>query len=60
MHHLKKNQKVMKKITKNTVMLKNQQKVEKGNFKMLVAKRRKKWKLAGLLNVPNVVENSEH
>lgn len=42
MHHLKKNQKVMKKITKNTVMLKNQQKVEKGNFKMLVAKRRKK------------------
>jgi len=41
MHHLKKNQKVMKKITKNTVMLKNQQKVEKGNFKMLVAKRRK-------------------
>ena len=41
MHHLKKTQKV-KKVTKNIVMLKNQQKVEKGNFKMLVAKRRKK------------------
>ena len=60
MLHLKKNQRVMKKITKDTVILKNRQKVEKGNFEMLVAKRRKKWKLAGLLNFPNVVENSEH
>jgi hypothetical protein len=42
MHHLKKNQKVMKKITKSTVILKIQQKVEKGNLKMHVAKRRKK------------------
>jgi hypothetical protein len=42
MLHLKKNQRVMKKITKDTVILKNRQKVEKGNFEMLVAKRRKK------------------
>lgn len=42
MHHLKKNQKVMMKITKNRVILKNQQKVEKGSFEVLMARRRKK------------------
>jgi myo-inositol-1-phosphate synthase len=41
-HHLKKNQKEMKKITKDRVILKILQKLEKENVKTLMGKRKKK------------------